>query len=180
MRHRNKKIASSKDTFTKMKSIFTNRNIKVYTKINTLKAYIWSILLYGCECWTLTKDLERRLEAAEMWYIRRIMRISWTEKKSNEEVMEMAGYKRSLLKTIRKRQLQFFGHINRADGLEKQRLSGKICGNKSRGRQRTKYTDSLNNFVTRKESPNNELIMITDDREDWKAMIADVCNRPGT
>ena len=61
-----------------------------------------------------------------MWYIRRIMRISWNENKSNEEVMEMAGYKRSLLKTIRKRQLQFFGHINRADGQEKQILSGKI------------------------------------------------------
>ena len=103
-----KGIALSKGTFTKMKSIFTNRNMKVYTKINTLKAYIWSILLYGCECWTLTKDLERRLESTEMWYIRRIMRISWTEKKSNEEVMEMAEYKRSLLKTIIKRQLNFF------------------------------------------------------------------------
>ena len=78
------------------------------------------------------------------------MRISWTEKKSNEEVMEIAGYKRFLLKTIRKRQLQFFGHINRADGLEKQIFSEKICGAKSRGRRRTKYTDSLNNFVTRK------------------------------
>ena len=63
------RIAVSKDTFTKMKSIFTNRNIKVYTKINTLKAYIWPILPYGCECWT--KDLERRLEAAEMWSIRK-------------------------------------------------------------------------------------------------------------
>ena len=93
--------------------------------------------------------------------------------------MEMAGYKRSLLKTIRKGQLQFFWHINRAVGLGKQILSGKICGTKSRGRQRT---NSLNNFVTRKESPNNELITIrrTDDRKDWKAMIADVCNRPGT
>ena len=76
------------------------------------------------------------------------MRLSWTEKKSNEEVMEMAGYKRSLLKTIRKRQIQLFGHINRDDGLEKQILSGKICGTKSRGRQPTKHTDSLNNFVT--------------------------------
>ena len=104
------------------------------------------------ECWTMTKDLERRLKAAEMWYIRRIMRISWTEKKSHEEVMEMAGYKRSLLKTIRKRQLQFFGHINRADGLEKQILSGKICGTQSRRRQVTKCTDSLDNFVTRKNN----------------------------
>ena len=65
------------------------------------------------------------------------------------------------------------GHINRTDGLEKQILSGKICGTESRGRQRTKYTDSLNNFVTRKESPNNELIRRTDDREGWKAMSAD-------
>ena len=90
------------------------------------------------------------------------MRISWTEKKSNEEVMEMAGYKRSLLRTIRKRQIQFFGHINRADGIEKQILCGKICGTKSRGRQRTKYTDSLNSYVTRKESPINELIRRTE------------------
>ena len=82
------------------------------------------------------------------------MRISWTEKKSNEEVIEMAGYKRSLLKTIRKR-LKLFGHIKRADGLEKQILSGQICVTKSRGRQRTKYTDSVNNFVTRIEYPNN-------------------------
>ena len=63
------------------------------------------------------------------------------------------------------------GQTNRADGLEKQILSGKICGTKSRERQRIKY--SLNNFVTRKEFPNNELIRRTDDREDWKAMIAD-------
>ena len=112
-----------------------------------------------------------------MWFIRRIIRISWTKKKSNEKVMEMSGYKRSLIK---KRQLQFFGHIKRADGLEKQILRGKMCGTKSRERQRTKFPDSLNNFVTRKESPNNELIRRTDDREDWKAMIADVCNKPGT
>ena len=74
-------------------------------------------------------------------------------------------------------QLQFFGHINRAGGPEKQIFSQKICGTKSRGRQRTKYTDSLKNFVTRKESPNNELIRRTDDRDYWKAMISDVCNK---
>ena len=79
----------------------------------------------------------------------------------------MTGHKRFLLKTIRKR-------------LEKQILSGKICGTKSKGRQRTKYTDSLNNFVTRKESPNNELIGRTNDREDWEAMIADFSNGPDT
>ena len=94
--------------------------------------------------------------------------------------METAGYKRPLLQTIRKRQLQFFGHIHRDDGLEKQILSGKICSTKSRGIQRKKYTDSLNSFVTSKESPNNELTRRADNREDWKAMIAGVCSRPGT
>ena len=94
--------------------------------------------------------------------------------------METAEYKRSLLKTIRKRQLYFFSAYKQSYWTRKQILSGKICGAKSRGRQRTKYTDSLNNFATRKESPNNELIRRTDDREGWKAMIADVCNRPGT
>ena len=100
-------IKTRLDTFTKMKSIFTNRNIKVYSKSQQSESLHMSILLYGCECWTLTK--ERRLKAAEMWYIRRIIRISWTEKKSNEEVMEMAGYKRSLFKAIRKRQQQLLG-----------------------------------------------------------------------
>ena len=75
--------------------------------------------------------LERRLEAEEMLYSRRLMRISWTERKSNEEVIEMTEYKRSLLKIIRKRQLKFFEHINRGDGLEKQTLSEQMCGTKS-------------------------------------------------
>ena len=58
----------AKETFRKMKTIFTNRNITINTKINTLKEYVWSVLLYGCECWTLSKDTERGLEAAEMWF----------------------------------------------------------------------------------------------------------------
>ena len=72
-----------------------------------------------------------------------------------------------------------FGHTHRADGLETQIFSGKICSTKSRGGQYTKYTDSLNNFVTRKESSKNELIRRTRGREDWKAMIVGVCNRSG-
>ena len=148
-----KRIALSKYTFSKMKSIFTNRNIRIYTKINTLEAYIWSVRLHGCECWTLTKDLRRRLEAAEMRYIRRRMRITWTEKKSNEEVMEMAGHKKSLLKTICKRQLQVFGHINRADGLEKQYWVERFVVPKAE-EDNAQNTDSLNSSVTRKESPN--------------------------
>ena len=93
-------------------------------------------------------------------------------------MMEMTGYVRSLLKTIKDN--CNFWLINRADGLEKQILGVKICGTKSRRWQRTKYTDSLNDYLTRKESPNSELISSSDHREDSKAMITDVCNRPDT
>ena len=148
--------------------------------VGDLKAYIWSVLLYGCECWTLTTDLERRLEATEIWFIRRILKISWKDKKSNEEVMNISGYKRSLMKTIRKRQMKFFGHMIRADRLEKQLLCGKINGMRSRGRQRMKYTDSLNNFATGKQSSINDLIRKADNRDEWRSLIADVCSRPGT
>ena len=92
------------------------------------------------------------------------MKISWTEKKSNEEVMKLAGYVRSLLNTIRKRQLEFFGHIIRANGIEKRLLCGKICGVRSRGRQRIKYTDSLNKFAKKKQYNTNELIRKADNR----------------
>lgn len=101
-----KRIGQSKATFNNMKCIFTNSNISRKTKIHVMRAYVWSILLYGCECWTLTKNTEKRLEAVEMWFIRRIMKVSWTKRKTNAEVMEMAGYKRSLLNTIRERQLK--------------------------------------------------------------------------
>ena len=175
-----KRIAMAKDTFCKMKSIFTNRNINSFTKIDTLKTYIWSILLYGCECWTLNKNTEKKLEAAEMWFIRRMLKIPWTEKKSNKEVMEQAGYQRSLIKTIRKRQMKFLGHICRTDGIEKQVLCGKIEGKRGRGRQRNTFINSLNNYVTDGTIGNTELIRRTEDREVWRAMVVDVCTRPDT
>ena len=145
--------------------------------MNALRAYIWSVLLYGFESWTLKKDTERRLEAAEMWFIRRILRVSWTERKTNIEVMKEAGYKRSLMKTIRKRQMEFLGHIRRTDGIEKLMLSGKIEGKKSRGRQRIKYLDSLKNYVAQDPMDNIELLRRTDNREEWQALVVDVCSR---
>ena len=72
------------------------------TKYRILRTYVWSILLYGCESWTITNSITKKLEATEMWFFRRILKISWTEKKSNQEVLEMANKERSLMKTIRK------------------------------------------------------------------------------
>ena len=119
MFHRKKKrITMAKASFNKMSPILKNRNISMNTKMKVLKCYVWSTLLYGCECWTITKDSENKIEATEMWFLRRLLRISWKEKKSNEVVLDEAHVGRSMLKTIRKRQMQFLGHLNRHKGLE--------------------------------------------------------------
>ena len=119
------------------------------------------------------KRPKRRFEAAEVWCIRRIMKITCREKSHTEKKWKLPDTKDPYSKPSEKRQ-QLFVYINRADGLEKQISSGKYRGTKSRGTQRTNCTDSLNTFVTIKESPKIEIIVETDDREYWQAMIADM------
>lgn len=166
-----------------MRSIFTNRNISLKSKIRILKAYVWSVLLYGSECWTLNRAQTSKLEAAEMWFLRRILKISWTERITNEEVLRRAKIKRSLIPTIREKQMKFFGHIFRKQSIEHLILTGKISGKKGRGRQRLMYLESLKKYIQNRVRPNlttPELFRLAGDRKEWRAMVADVCSRPGT
>ena len=89
-----------------------------------------------------------KIEAAEMWFIRRMLRISWTEKKPNVNVLREGNVQRSLLKTIRKRQMEFLGHVCRLRGLEFLSLTGKVEGKRDRGKQRITFLDSLFNSAT--------------------------------
>jgi len=177
-----KRMAMSKETFSKMGTVLKNRNIQFQTKIQIMKTYIWSVLQYGCECWTISKEMEKRLNALEMWFLRRIFRISWTEKKTNKEVLRLAKYKPSLLKAIKKRQLEFFGHVNRRNGIEKLMLCGKINGTRDRGRQRQTFMDSLQRLTSDKDNSLSkiELIRKTEDRKIWKSLVVDACARPDT
>ena len=159
-----RRIAIAKDSFSKLNPIFKNNNISIDTKVRVLKAYVWSILLYGCESWTISNELKKKLEAAEMWFIRRMLKISWTEKKTNDAVLEEARLRRSLMKTIRKRQMQFLGHLYRHKGLEHLALTGKIEGKKSRGRQRITYLNNLNHSITKKEQNNIGFFRLSEDR----------------
>ena len=174
-----KRIAVAKDSFNKMRPIFKNRNLRLSTKIRVLKAYVWSVLLYGCECWKITKEAERRLEAAEMWFLRRMMNISWKDKVSNEKVLLQCGTIRSMLKTIRKRQLTFLGHIHRKNSVERLVTTGKIDGKKSRGRPRIAFVDSLRKW-TELDVTNTDFMRMAEDRQQWRAMVANVCNRQST
>ena len=98
------RIGQVKQTFMNMRNVLCARNLGFRHRTRLLKFYIWSVLLYGCKSWILSKNMEKRLEAAEMWFWRKMMRISWTVKLANEVVLDKARAGRELLTTIRRRQ----------------------------------------------------------------------------
>ena len=167
------RIGEAKRGFDEMKSLLKNRKLSLQSRKRMVKSYIWSILLYGCETWTISKKMEKKLEAAEMWLWRRVLSVPWTERVTNHRILERMDTTRELLNTIRKRQMQFLGHVLREEGLENLCLTGKIEGRRDRGRQREKYMDGLRR-ATGGEQTAVELIQMARRREDWKSMIANV------
>lgn len=132
------RIEKSRTTFNNMKPLLTSRDLSLKTKIRLAKCYVFSILLYGVEAWTLTDLLMKKLEAFEMWVYRRIMRVSWTDRITNEEVLRRLGKQREISFTIKKRKMEYFGHIMRH---EKYRilqliLQGKTDSKRGPGRRR--------------------------------------------
>ena len=93
-----------------MRGILTNMSLNSEIRLRILKIYIWSGMIYGCESWTFSKEIRPRLEATEMWFLRRMLRILWTARRANKEVLLMSGTKRELLTVIMKRQLGILGH----------------------------------------------------------------------
>ena len=95
------RIAMGKAAFGQMRTMLRNLGIGMQTKVRLLKANVWSVMLFGCESWTISKEMRRRLEAAEIWFVRRMLRIPWPARRTNEEVLRRAGVKRELLTMIR-------------------------------------------------------------------------------
>ena len=167
------RIEEAKRAFNEMKCLLKNRNLSLLSRKRMVKTYVWAVLLYGCETWTISRNMEKRLEAAEMWMWRRVLNVSWTERVRNERILERMDTERELLKTIRKRQLQFLGHVMRMEGLESLSLTGRIEGVRARGRQREKYMDGIRR-VTGGVKTAPELMQMARERDAWKSMIADV------
>lgn len=166
----NARIGMAKSAFMEMHKLLTNKHISIPTKLRTLKCYIWPILLYGAETWSISEVMKKKLEATEMWFYRRSLKVSWTDKKSNTEILRMMGTERNLLATIAKRQMSFFGHIMRKEGLENLAVTGRVEGKRSRGRQRTTYVDRLRERLTNES--NVDLLRATRDKTLWKSMVA--------
>ena len=170
-----KRIGIAKTAFKKMKQLLTSSRISIETRKRAIKTYVWSTLLYGCEAWTLSREMERRLEAMEMWCWRRMLKVGWTERRSNENILETIGSEREMLKMVRKRQMTFLGHIMREDGLENLTLTGRIAGVRSRGRPRKKYLDRMKEMIGGGITV-HQILETTRDRNLWRSMSANVYN----
>ena len=141
------RTAQAKSVFQKMKSVLTNPKLTFKVRRRILQCYIEPIMLYGSEAWTINQQVQKHIETTEMWFLRRMLRIPWTARKTNEEVLNEAGETRKLLITTRRRQAKFFGYVMRRKQLEHLVTRGKLNGKRCRDRQRQKILDMLADWM---------------------------------
>ena len=131
---------------TNLDSVLKSREVTLPTKIRLVKAMVFPVVMYGCESWTIKKAESQRINAFELWYWRRLLRVPWTEKRSNQSILKEISPEYSLGGLILKLKLKSFFHLmRRTDSLEKTLMLGKIEGRRRRGRQRMRWLDGITN-----------------------------------
>lgn len=158
------RIAQGKCAFMERKGILTG-SMKVELKIRMIKCLVWTVATYAAECWTMTGEDRKRIEAFEMWTLRRMLKISWRDKITNQAVLERAGVQRELLRSINRRKHRWLGHTLRGEGMLVSLLEGRMQGKTTRGRRRLNMMSDLDKGETYGHTKRK-----AQDRAGWRRM----------